>query len=99
MAARSNSPDDSSETQMGYGDAMCASKYWRVTWFCCLMAFFNQFSGVNAVTIYSTKIFAEVNISTTLGGLITGISQFLGVIAGGFLMKFNLGFRSLMIIA
>lgn len=72
---------------------MCGTYYWRATWFCCLMAFFNQMSGVNAITIYSTKIFDDVKISSTVGGLITGISQFLGCIAGGFLLRYDIGIR------
>jgi hypothetical protein len=63
------------------------------------MAFFNQFCGVNAVTIYSTKIFKALHISPTVGSIITGVSQFLGVIAGAFIIKLPIGLRPFMIFA
>lgn len=61
-------------SKVGYYDALSGSKYWRVTWFAIVMAFFNQFCGCNAVTIYSTQIFKSLKISSTVGSIITGVS-------------------------
>jgi hypothetical protein len=75
------------------------NKYWRVTWFCILVAFFNQFSGVNAISIYSTKLFTGLNISTKVGSIIVGVSQFFGAIAGGSVAGCGFGYRGMMIAA
>jgi len=47
----------SSKKAIGFGEALCGSRYWRATWFCMISAMFNQACGVNAVNIYSTTLF------------------------------------------
>ena len=89
----------SNKKAVGYGEALCGSRYWRATWFCMLSAVFNQACGVNAVNIYSTTLFKQIGVSVELGSIIVGVSQFIGVIGGGLFMKCGLGFRKMYIIA
>lgn len=60
--------------QVGYGAALFGQKYWRATWFCMAIAVFNQFSGVNAITIYSTTLFQNLGVSATVGSVVVGVS-------------------------
>lgn len=79
--------------------AMFGPKYWRATWFCCLIAIFNQFSGCNAVTIYSTTLFLKLDVSATVGSIIVGVSQVIGCLLGGVLMRCGFGYKTLMVAA
>jgi hypothetical protein len=63
------------------------------------MAIFNQFTGINAVNIYSTNLFEKMGISTTIGSIIVGVSQLFGVFIGAFVMRCGVGFRPLTIIS
>ena len=57
---------------------LCDSKYYVATWFAMALAFFNQFSGVNCITIYSNTLFENLNINPTAGSAMVGIFQLIG---------------------
>ena len=56
------------------------------------LAFFNQFSGVNCITIYSTDLFDSLKINSQVGSALVGIFQLLGCLLATQLNKF-IGFR------
>lgn len=57
----------------GYISVLCDSSYCVATWFAMALAFFNQFSGVNCITIYSSDLFSDLNISPTIGSAMVGV--------------------------
>jgi hypothetical protein len=64
-----------------------------------LIAVFNQFSGINAISIYSTTLFANLGVSATTGSIVVGVSQVLGCLLGGALLPFGFGYKTLMVTA
>ena len=50
--------------QPGYIAVLCDSTYCVATWFSMGLAVFNQFSGVNCITIYSTDLFDSLHINS-----------------------------------
>ena len=60
---------------------------------------FNQLTGINAITIYSTHLFNNLHIPSSIGSIIVGVSQFVGVIVGGILVKIGMGFKLMLILA
>ena len=65
---------------------------------CIGICLINQLSGQNAVNIYSTTMFEDMGISVSLGNIIVGGSNLLGVVIGIFVMKIGIGYRSAFII-
>jgi len=65
---------DRAGVQVGYGAALFGQNYWRATWFCMAIGVFNQFSGCNAITIYSTTLFNNLGVSATVGSVVVGVS-------------------------
>ena len=57
----------------GYIAVLCDSKYCIATWFVMTLAFFNQFSGVNCITIYSSDLFSQIGLNPTVGSALVGI--------------------------
>ena len=55
-------------TPPGYSEVLCDPKYRKATWLVCAIAFFNQMSGVNLISIYSTDLFSDISKSSTDGG-------------------------------
>ena len=45
----------------GYKEVLCDPKYRKATWLVCAIAMFNQFSGVNLISIYSTTLFDQLS--------------------------------------
>ena len=60
------------------------------------LAFFNQFSGVNCITIYSSTLFENLKIDPTTGSAMVGIFQLLGCVIATQLNKV-LGMRPIFI--
>ena len=52
-----NQSSDSQEKAPSYGSVLCDPYYSKATWLVCAIAFFNQMSGVNLISIYSTTLF------------------------------------------
>ena len=52
------------------------------------LAFFNQFSGVNCITIYSSDLFDQIGISPTIGSALVGIFQLIGCLVATQLSKY-----------
>jgi hypothetical protein len=66
---------------------------------CITLALFNQLTGINAIAIYSTHLFNSLDIPSSIGSIIVGVSQFLGVVVGGILVKIGMGFKLMTIVA
>ena len=62
----------------GYISVLCDSKFALGTWFAIALAFFNQGSGVNCITIYSSDLFDDLHISPTIGSAMVGVFQLIG---------------------
>lgn len=43
-------------------------KYRKATWLVCAIAFFNQMSGVNLISIYSTTLFQQLSEDASSSG-------------------------------
>ena len=61
-----------------YVAVLCDSNYSAATWFTMALAFFNQFSGVNCITIYSATLFENLDIDPITGTAMVGIFQLVG---------------------
>jgi len=73
----------------GFCESLSSSKYSRGTWMCIMVALFNQLTGINAVSLYSTTIFEQIQESSESGGFspifgtsLVGISMFVGCLLG-----------------
>ena len=45
------------EKSPSFSEVLCDPNYSKATWLVCAIAFFNQMSGVNLISIYSTTLF------------------------------------------
>ena len=53
-----------SQKSVSMVDSLTDGNYKRATFMCLALALFNQLSGVNVITFYSTQIFDNVNMKT-----------------------------------
>jgi len=79
-----------------YVAVLCDSKYCVATWFAMALAFFNQFSGVNCITIYSSDLFENLKMNPITGSALVGIFQLVGCLIATQLNKV-LGMRAIFI--
>ena len=63
-----NEANASKSKPPGYGEVLCNPQYCRATWLVMSIAFFNQMSGVNLISIYSTKLFQDLSDGASDGG-------------------------------
>ena len=54
-------PSEEQEQTVTMCQAVSDKQYRLATWFCLILAFFNQFSGINIVNEYSNSIFESLN--------------------------------------
>ena len=76
-----NEASSAGSVQVTYGQALCDPKYKKATMLAIAIAFFNQMTGVNLISIYSTdlfKSFPEGGITPTTGSALVGVAQFVG---------------------
>jgi sugar porter (SP) family MFS transporter len=84
----------------GKGESIFDKKYRFPLSLAFLVAFFNQFSGINAILYYANRIFAEAGLAEQSGALGTvglGITNFFFTLLGMFLID-KLGRRQLLYI-
>ena len=48
----------------GYCESLSNPQYSKATWLVMAIAVFNQMSGVNLISIYSTKLFTDISASS-----------------------------------
>ena len=86
---------DNSSTP-GYKDVLTDPRYKKATWLAMAIAFFNQMSGVNLISIYSTTLFENLQEDAADGGFsitpgtgtaLVGVSQFIGCLVAPLLGK------------
>ena len=81
-------------------ESLTNPRYRRATIVCAFLAFFNQFTGINVVSVYSTKIFEAVNenaespVDVQTANFILGFAGIVGAILSWFTFNY-LGKRSI----
>lgn len=89
------------EAEKGHGkETVFQKKYKRIILLAFAIAFFNQFSGINAFLYYSKRIFEEAglaNQAALLGSIGIGVANLIFTLLGMYLID-RLGRRKLMII-
>ena len=57
---------------------MCGPQYRRATWLAMAISFFNQMTGVNLISIYSTELFGSFGASSSItpvtGSALVGVA-------------------------
>lgn len=84
----------SSKNDASYYETFTDKRYRESTYLCILLAFANQFSGMNAIAIYSKVILSNVNaddvewgVTPNEGCAYLGISSFIGAVISIYVIK------------
>ena len=57
--------NESATKPPGYCESLSNPQYSKATWLVMAIAVFNQMSGVNLISIYSTKLFTDISAASS----------------------------------
>ena len=87
-----------SSEKPGYYRALTDPQYRRATYICIGLAIFNQLTGINAINIFSTKIYSDIQaesssgsggISPPVGSVLNTTAQVLACLISPYVSYFN----------